>query len=341
MDKTIISKMILADLGFKPGLKPEWYHCTQHSDNTASFHADLKNGIGHCFACNYGGSLCKMFYEVRGVGAYKYFDLDNPNSKKEFNSDFEIPKESIDPDMKWGINPPEVKMELKGHLIPAYRNTDVLNFLRIRGLPIEIAKKYEMSYTEDLIIIDRLNKNDLPEDQCITSFKNNRLIIPIWEGKKVVSFEGRDIYFNRYNLPKDRYHKSLYPKGSFLQTLFEWEKLDTTKPLYLVEGLMDLFALRTNEKFLNSTTIFGAACTERQAYLLNKFKDVIYVRNADIAGEKSVESIIKKGYKGNLYTILPPEGCKDVNDIIDTRKLNSTLKEQLDKGWAKRMVKIN
>lgn len=336
MDKTNLSRNIVRELGWiKSQYRPGWYSCPFHSgDNTPSLHVDFENGIYYCFGCGKGGNLAEAFYEARQVSAYKYFDIENDDSEAHHKNDLEL---IVDEDELYQ-DPPEVLLEIGPNVIRASRSEAALTYLKNRGLPESVVKKYDLYYCENEKIVDNLNTYKKMKDR-VTWF-NYRLITPIKEAGQLVSLEGRDIYNNKDNLPKELYHKVLYPKGSSLKTIYNYDHLQKDKVLYLTEGLMDLMALQTCEGFENCTTIFGATVNERQIYMLNQFPKVVYIINNDEAGWTSLKNL-GKGYKNELYFAVPPKDCDDIGDIINPKKLNSTIKAELEKGWLRRLVKYD
>ena len=89
----------------------------------------------------------------------------------------------------------------------------------------------------------------------VLSFLLIKIVIPIYEKGKLLSCEGRDIYGKDYyynalkrkgmNPDEHEYKKCIYPRGASTSTLYDIDKLDSSKRLYFVEGIMDLAVLRS------------------------------------------------------------------------------------------------
>lgn len=334
MDKTNLSKLIIKELGWrKSPFREGWYSCPYHAgDKTPSLHADYANGLFHCFGCGKGGNLTTAFWEERGESAYKYFGIQKDGSALYTSK--ETISQIVDEEELYE-EAPDVKLTVGENIIKATNSALAVNYLASRGLPSSVISKYNIFYCDKEKVVDDLNTN-LPLNKRTTWFEN-RLMIPIYENKNLISIEGRDVLNNSKNLPKELYHKVLYPKGSSLKTLYNLEKLDRNQPLYLTEGLMDLMALQTHPSFKNCTTIFGAGVNDRQLYLLNKFPEVIYIINNDTAGWKSLKNV-GRGYKGLLRYAVPPKGCDDIGDIIHPLKYNSTINQEIENGWLRRLM---
>lgn len=325
---TNISNLIVQELRWVPNrAKKGWFSCPKHIDKSPSLHVDYERGLYHCFSCNQGGSLLTLFYEEKGQSAFKYFEIENTYTRKPNL----LVKTALSEDTLYK-KPPIVRLTLDGSYIKASKSDVAIEWAKSRGFPLSALDNFNMYFSKNVVITDTVNLQK-PLEERQTKF-DNRILIPIKEAGKLISFEGRSTSLT----PSfdNKVIKSLYPKGSSLKTLYDFDKLNKKEPLYLVEGLMDLIALRTHPKFKNSTTIFGASIADRQHYLLNKFDKIIYIINNDDAGKRSLDNL-KKNFKGELLYLLPPPHCGDVNDIIHPQHLNSTLEEQINKGWSKRL----
>ena len=114
---------------------------------------------------------------------------------------------------------------------------------------------------------------------------------------------------------------------------------DFTKPLFITEGLMDMFSLRTEPEFKNSSCLFHCTPTERQIYLLNKFPKVIYVVDNDLPGLKACLYLMEK-LIGKVSYLVPPARprIKDINDILQGKDPNlKSVKDILSMGWMNKI----
>lgn len=156
-----------------------------------------------------------------------------------------------------------------------------------------------------------------------------RLIIPIYKDEYLIFYQGRDMLGDRkkYLSPATERDKVLYG--------FDQLFLDTTLPLYVVEGFFDAFSL-------DGVAILGSRMTEAQIEWLNKShrpKIVIPDRYGD--GHLLAQQAIELGW--NVAT--PDVGdCKDVNEaIVRYGKLYvmKTIIEHTHKGFfAKTAVRL-
>lgn len=299
-------------------------HCPFHTDKHPSFSVDIDRALCHCFSCGYNGTLRKLFREITGHSINKELGIKyEAQDESTFINPF---KETIKEDLS---ATPDVHIALDGAFIPVDKDPDVCKYLMQRCIPVSVAKSMRMSFATMARSFDTFEPNN--KDQMV--YFNKRLVIPIYEKGKLLSCEGRDIYGKDYyynalkrkgmNPDEHEYKKCIYPRGASTSTLYDIDKLDTSKRLYFVEGIMDLAVLRSDSFFntKNSTAVFGASISERQKYFLKQF-DFTYIIDADLAGwlslRRLMESLKEAPIKRDWKFVVPPFqelGVKDVGDI--------------------------
>jgi DNA primase len=235
---------------------------------------------------------------------------------------------------------PETHIKWEGNLIPASANQLALKYLNKRGIPVRIADEMNMKFCFSGWTKDAEDPNN--KKQWI--YVKDRLITPVYENKKLLSLEMRDVLGEAHfkeqmkekglDAEETKYKKVLYPKKSSTNTLFQYEHLDTTKPLYFLEGLMDLGVLRADTFFKNSTSVFGASIGQRQQFLLKKFPELIYIADHDKAGLISIWRLKEQLGRPFKY-LFAPKGCKDVGDI--PQKLKITVEDCRNRKWLATM----
>lgn len=299
-------------------------HCPFHTDKHPSFSVDLDRALCHCFSCGYNGKLRGLFREITGHSINKELGIKwEAQDEATFVNPF---KETIKEDLS---ATPDVHIALDGAFIPVDKDPDVCKYLMQRCIPVSVAKSMRMSFATMARSFDTFEPNN--KDQMV--YFTKRLVIPIYERGKLLSCEGRDIYGKEYyynmlrrkGLDPDEheYKKCIYPRGASTSTLYDIDKLDSSRRLYFVEGIMDLAVLRTDSFFntKNSTAVFGASISERQRYFLKQF-DFTYVIDNDLAGwlslRRLMESLKEAPVKRDWKFVVPPfhdQGVKDVGDI--------------------------
>lgn len=299
-------------------------HCPFHTDKHPSFSVDLDRALCHCFSCGYNGKLRGLFREITGHSINKELGIKwEAQDEATFVNPF---KETTKEDLS---APPDVHIALDGAFIPVDKDPDVCKYLMQRCIPVSVAKSMRMSFATMARSFDTFEPNN--KDQMV--YFTKRLVIPIYERGKLLSCEGRDIYGKEYyynmlrrkgmNPDEHEYKKCIYPRGASTSTLYDIDKLDSSRRLYFVEGIMDLAVLRTDSFFntKNSTAVFGASISERQRYFLKQF-DFTYVIDNDLAGwlslRRLMEALKEAPIKRDWKFVVPPfheQGVKDVGDI--------------------------
>lgn len=299
-------------------------HCPFHTDKHPSFSIDIDRALCHCFSCGYNGTLRRLFREITGHSINKELGIKyEAQDESTFINPF---KETIKEDLS---ATPDVHIALDGAFIPVDKDPDVCKYLMQRCIPVSVAKSMRMQFATMARSFDTFE----PENKDQMVYFNKRLVIPIYEKGKLLSCEGRDIYGKDYyynalkrkgmNPDEHEYKKCIYPRGASTSTLYDIDKLDTSKRLYFVEGVMDLAVLRSDNFFntKNSTAVFGASISERQKYFLKQF-DFTYIIDADLAGwlslRRLMESLKEAPIKRDWKFVVPPFqelGVKDVGDI--------------------------
>jgi DNA primase len=312
-DKIQLSKL-------SPSKNDVMLSCPFHGrDSNPSFHINLQDGRAHCFGCGEGPHLGKIYKERTG------HNIEDDMGIK--SSTFYNPLKRTAVSLSWE-DPPDVEFKIDDlESVPLDKSRTALEYVTERKASVKALSAMGARYCVSGGTI-RNNKK--------MSFAD-RLIVPIYEynkGKRsLLSIEGRACHPPKPGFEAS-YKKVLYPSGSSMNTLFEWQQLDTKRTLYVVEGLMDLAVLREDEFFANSTAVFGAAITQRQFYLLNKFDDVFYLQDCDNAGRKTVDDLGKKMLKpfralnDIALNIMKREGFKDMGDVVKTGHTISGLRER-------------
>lgn len=316
-------------------------HCPYHDDRHPSCSVDFERGLFHCFSCAQGGTLRSLFRDLSGHSINKELGIPwEGQDKVEFVNPF---KTDIEEDL---TVQPDVHIALDGSFVPVKNNPDACKYLAGRCIPIKVAESMKMQFAPMAKSFDVNN----PTDKSQWVYFTKRLVIPIYEKGKLMSCEGRDVYGKEYFFnqlrrlgknPDDyEYKKCIYPRGASTSTLYDLDKLDKTKTLFFMEGLMDLAVLRTDPYFTNknSTSVFGASISGRQFALLSKFNSTNYLLDNDLAGWTSLKrwkDYIKEHNLGqnHLFT-LPPyteQGCKDIGDV--PVKIKKTIKECREAKW--------
>lgn len=340
MTEREINEQIVLRLGISKNVKHHTTmgHCPYHTDKHPSFSVDIDRALYHCFSCGCSGKLRGLFKDITGHTINKELGIKwEAQGEAEFVNPF---KESAKEDLS---TPPDVHIALDGAFVPVDKDPDVCKYLLGRCIPVSVAKSMKMSFATMARSFDTFEPDN--KDQMV--YFTKRLVIPIYEKGKLLSCEGRDIYGKEYyynmlrrkgmNPDEHDYKKCIYPRGASTSTLYDIDKLDRTKRLYFVEGIMDLAVLRSDNYFTarNSSAVFGASITERQKYFLKQF-DFTYIIDNDLAGwlslRRLMESLKESPIKRDWKFVVPPFESKGVKDVGDVPVKAGVTIEQCRKG---------
>lgn len=328
MSKRDISLKVISDLHIRPSRRITSYtkdiqcSCPFHKDTKPSLGINLDKGIYHCFSCNRSGSITGLYYDITGNSFYKVYNISTDSFSSFARKDYSINYS----DSNANIGKKTVYLNYdKSKLLPIEGNRLCMTYLHKRGIPMDIAKKYEFSYAKDL--------------QINTTRFVNRICIPVYEDGQLTSIEGRMLT----QPVNDTDRKVIYPKNTSVSTLFDIDNLNFNEDIYACEGLMDLFVLKTCSFFDNSTSIFGASLSNRQISLIARCnKRFIYIPDSDEAGFKTVEQLKRCGLP-NIYILPLPEEVNGIaiKDVGDLPKCNSSPNDLLGKKWLNRIKPVN
>jgi DNA primase len=97
---------------------------------------------------------------------------------------------------------------------------------------------------------------------------------------------------------------------------------------------MDMIAMRTCHETRNCSAYFGAAISQRQLYLLDKFEHITIIPDNDAAGMSTLRRLLNSSIAHKTSVLFPPNGCKDANDILLKKCPNaSSVEEAVKRGW--------
>jgi len=307
------------------GLKSSWsekywkgdvpFHCPYHTDKTPSLMIHFQKGYYHCFGCDKSGHITQLYWDLVGSSLLK----DTGQAVDEFSrfaySGLQYQYEEPD----YSTIGRDIQVIITGKVVAADQHILSMRYLRKRGITVDVARKMQMSFMEYGYI-----KGSAEVSPTLFS---NRLLIPVYEKGKLISVEGRDV-LGTQDL------KVLYPKDSSVNSLYDLDKLDKTKTLYGVEGLIDLAVLRSDPYFEHSTSIFGAALTKRQIWLLNQFEDFVYIPDNDKAGRATLSKM--KEYLEKPFRVLDVPRLSDIKDVGEiVTKLHTTVEALRKRGWGR------
>jgi len=256
--------------------------CPFHSDRNPSFVIYKNTYKCICFSCGEELHLYKLVKHFTGRNIFEILGLQDNNYKNFLFQQKNKQKTFVKPLENLKLK--EVDIQIKGNIYNVHNSLKVMSYLRNRNITDQIINDWDIKYFDWIEII---SYNSFNREKKINRYKN-RVLIPIIENKKLINYALRDFTEN-----VDKSKKELYVKFATSNTLFNYDNLDYDKPLYIVEGIMDL-PLIYSYISKNCTGIFGINVTNRQIELLKKFKEIIVIPDNDEAGERLISILDTK-----------------------------------------------
>jgi len=333
--------------------------CPFHNEKTPSFTISEQRGRYHCFGCGAGGDAFKFVMDWEKV--------DFPNAihllaakcgviipEKTYSS----PQERQQAQQRAGQREQLYKInkefaEWYALLLKNNPEWPVSQYLKNRGIPPEIAEKFQLGVAPDSWDASLVHGKELnfTEEELLESgiaFKNeekkrvydrfrNRLIFPIWnEQGRVVGFSARTI---EKEAPGAKYVNSpetpVFKKSNILYALpLARKAIQARNMVILCEGQLDTIAM--HRAGLECTVApQGTAFTDEQARILKRYTDRVYLAfDSDSAGQKAtaraLELLLPLDFE--IKIIRFPEGS-DPDDIYNNSGedgINKIVDEAVD-----------
>ncbi|MDR7870162.1 MAG: DNA primase [Tissierellaceae bacterium] len=303
--------------------------CPFHNEKTPSFTVSESKQYYHCFGCGEGGDSIGFIMKKENLGfvdAVKFL-ADKYNifvEEKKVDDKFIEEKERL-----YNINKEAARYFFE-HL---GQNKNALEYLNRRHINNKTLRQFGLGYAPNSWdglykhLVEKGYKSEEIEKNGLIGRKtgNNgyydkfrdRIIFPIIDTRsRVIGFGGRVM---NDSLPKYLNSKDsmIFNKGNYLYGLNLVNKFSDKKKILLVEGYMDVISLFSSG--INyAVASLGTALTERQAKLLKRYGEEIYIcYDSDNAGTKAtlraIDILLKEDVKPRI--ILLPNGM-DPDDYI-------------------------
>jgi len=264
---------VVRDLGIEYTDKGSYiqFRCInpEHEDKNPSMTMLKANGYCRCWTCGASYSLMSFIYAVTGKSPYDYLGI---KDKSSFRFNNALSKALTKKPQREVAR----RLQVKGMLRDPLKNPEVASFVQntLYSTPLTV-KTFEITYVFQAEI------GFLSQDNL--TFMRHRICIPLKEKGKVVNMECRDYTGNQKP-------KVLYPKGGKSDILFNYDNLDRTKPLIVVEGIKSALRLWTHVT-KNVTATLGASIGKRQKELLKEFDHLVVFADSDEAGRNMVKQL--------------------------------------------------
>lgn len=312
--------------------------CPFHSEKTPSFYVSPQKNIWKCFGCGKSGNAISFLVEYEGISysqaiiklAEKYGIKVKFSGKENFKEKSQI-LNILEKVAKF------YKEQLKFYPKPR-------KYLLDRGINPSTIDKFDIGYSPEddsfikFIEKENIDKNLLVDAGIISSIDSKkdkfsgRIIFPIKDlSGKVIAFGGRVIDDNKSPKYLNSPETKVYHKSEVLYGLYEAkEYIREENFAVIVEGYFDVIS-PYQVGLKNIVASLGTAFTQKQAKLLKKFTDKVYLMfDSDKAGKQAVVRASKIFLSEGIEVYYTPLEDKDP-DLL-AKKGYKVLKEKLQKG---------
>lgn len=307
--------------------------CPFHNEKTPSFTVSESKNIFHCFGCGESGNAIKFIMKKENLDFTSAIVYLGEKLGIEIQEGFKPDQKTIDEKTKtYEINKEAAKYFYNNLKV----NKQALGYLNRRKISIKVLNQFGLGFAidsweslynflknkysdEEIFRAGLINKRN--DGGYYDKFRN-RVIFPIIDTKsRVIGFGGRvlDDSMPKYLNSPDT---NVFSKGNHLYGLNLLNKFSNRKRILLVEGYMDVISLYNNG--INySVASLGTALTSRQAQLIKRYGDEIYIcYDSDSAGIKAtiraIDIMLKEGVKPRIISL--PKGL-DPDDYIKEKGL--------------------
>ena len=278
--------------------------CPFHNEKTPSFHVHDEKQFYHCFGCEKHGDIFSFIMETENLdffNALKYLaNLVGLNINDKSQNIF----------VQNYYDALELSLNFFKETLYNKKSANVLDYLKKRGLDINICKEFQLGYAPpinfDNKLIDYLKSKNINNEELIEiglakkkynslyCYFYDRIMIPIIETNgKIVGFGGRTTNSSEpkyLNSPESK----VFSKRNILFGAYNIKKKNqNVDNIILCEGYMDVIALH---RFgYPAVASLGTAVSDRQIDLLTKLtKNIFVVFDGDQAGKNATIRLFEK-----------------------------------------------
>ena len=278
-----------------------WAPCPFHQEKTASFHVDDTKGFYYCFGCQAKGNIFTFLNEMEGVSFFDAVKALSEMAGIPLETDDDKKRMTTSNEEQRLININEIASEFFRKYLFSTKGSIALNYLRDRGLSLEIIKEFQLGFSpsrpDDLTnflksqgyneqFIEKSGLAFKPENKPLVDRFRNRIMFPISDSNNnIVAFGGRSLntaYGAKYINSSET---KIFKKGSLLFNLKNAQKSKKNDPLIIVEGYMDVISL-ANNSIKNAVAPLGTSMTKEQLQLIwRACEEPILLLDGDNAGK--------------------------------------------------------
>ncbi len=303
--------------------------CPFHNEKTPSFTVSESKKIFRCFGCGESGSVISFIMKRENLDFREAVIFLADKLGIEIEESHKEDQRVVDERLRtYEIN----KKAARFFYDNLKANKEAQNYLVNRKLPPKVINQFGLGFASDSwnhlynYLKDEYTDEEILKSGLIGKARNNenyfdkfrnRIIFPIIDTKsRVIGFgarilgDGQPKYLNSPDT-------NVFSKGNHLYGLNMVNKHSNRKRILLVEGYMDVISL-SSMGINYSVASLGTALTERQAKLLKRYGDEVYIcYDSDEAGIKATLRAIDIMVREDMTprVIVLPRGM-DPDDFI-------------------------
>lgn len=291
-----------------------------HEEKNPSFVLYKNSGLWKDFSGPYsGGDIESLVWHAKQMRLIDFLGISKDDIMGKMYRKQEPERSFVNLDE---YDPRDYDLIVEGDDIQPLKNSirHFMHATRTRGMSAEFIDFFKVGFMQNSRVYLQ-KKNDYDPDVRKVRFFD-RLCIPIYEYGKRVSIEGRRI-------DGQKEMKVLYPSsvggvgGSAYRRLFNIDNLDTSQPLIVCEGTMDIVKI-WSYIYKNVTCTYGASLKPQHKEDLKKFRDIIVFSDSDEGGEHMIDHIYNFITDREIRVARLPEGLDPGEATLDQ------IKEALD-----------
>ena len=325
--------------------------CPFHEDRTPSFYVIPAKAFYNCFGCGKSGDVFTFVMETRG--------LDFVDAVKDIGGRFGVDVREVrgqrpedDPNRPLHEANAFARDFYRQELLHPERGARARAYLSGRGIPEDVAERYELGYAPDawdglLRAADRqgldrtfllelgLLKTSTRRDDPYDALRD-RLVFPIHDiGARVIGFGGRVIRTGQNPKYLNSSDSAVYTKGLHLYGLAQARnEIRKEGGALLVEGYMDVVAL-AGAGVRTAVAALGTALTRQQARLLRRYTTRAWLLfDSDTAGQKATfragDLLLSEGIHPSVVTFPPGEDPDSIVQASGSEGLARYVDEAVD-----------
>ena len=332
-NKTDIVSLVSEYIPLKQKGKRFWGCCPFHTEKTPSFSVSPDNQMFYCFGCHAGGSMVQFVMQIERL---QYGEAISFLAKR---ANMELPSE-IDSDK---LREARAKKErlysvckdaalFYHRYLMSSNGYKAREYLKQRGIGDRVCKRFGLGYApagfENTISYLKKkghSEQDIYEaglavkrkDGSLYDAYRDRIIFPIISTmSKVLGFGARTLnedekpkYINTGDTPIYQKRENIYALN-----LIKGKQI---KDIILVEGYIDVISLHAHG-VENAVASLGTALTDRQARLLKRFAELMYIcYDGDDAGQNATARAIDILTRENIEVkVIVIPGGLDPDDYV-------------------------